>query len=131
MKRFFAFLLLAATVVACSPSYSRLEVRAEGTDYYVRFDGRRNLEIGVGWSGRFRAIDTSDDPRSFELKSADETKLEVAPIAKDPEDLDAEERIETGTLFAFLPRKLGTTNVDVVVDGAVVERISVVVGPQR
>jgi len=131
MKRIFALLLLAATVVACSSSYSRLEVREEGTDRYVRFDGRRNLEIGVGWSGRFRAIDTSDDPHSFELKSADDSRLVVAPVAKDPDDLDSNERIESGTLFAFLPRKVGTTDVDVVVDGAVVERISVVVGAQR
>jgi hypothetical protein len=131
MKRIFAFLLVAATVVACSSSYSRLEVRDKGTDRYVRFDGGRNLEIGVGWSARFRALDTSDDPHSFELKSADDSKLVVAPVAKDPDDLDAKERLEEGTVFAFLPRKLGTTEVDVVVDGAVVERISLMVGAQR
>ena len=131
MKRSFALFLVAIPVLACSSSYSRLEVQAEGSDQYTRFDGRRTLEVGVGWSGRFRAVDTSADTHFFDLRSADEKKLVVAPVAKDPKKLDADERAEAGIVFAFLPRAVGTTDVDVVVDGVVEERIKIVVSRQR
>lgn len=134
MNRFFALLLVVAsatTSLACNASYSRLELRQDSSDGYVRFDGRRNLEVGVGWSGRFRVVDTSDDPQPFDLRSADESTLEIAPVLKDPDGLDADDRAELGVVFAFLPRRAGTTNVNVVVDGIVTERISVVVSQQR
>ena len=85
----------------------------------------------MGWSGRFRAVDTSADTHFFDLRSADEKKLVIAPVAKDPKKLDADEQAEAGIVFAFLPRAVGTTKVDVVVDGVVEERITVVVSRQR
>ena len=55
-------------------------------------------------------------------------RLVVAPVST-TKDTDYE--AEGGVRFAFLPRKVGRADIEVVVDGQVAEVISLTVSPQR
>lgn len=131
LKHVFSLLATIAAIGACSSSYSHLESASDDSSVYTRFDGRRRLEVGVGWSARFRAVDTGGDARAFDLRSTDESTLVVAPVARDPDDLDTRERAEAGIVFAFLPKRVGDAEVEVIVDGTIAERIDVSVSAQR
>jgi len=128
MKRLFAIAFAAACLLGCSSTYSHLEV-VLGEDNATVFDPNQRLEIGVGWSARLRAVDTGNDPHTFDLRSRDESKLVVAhvvPTERTKNDPDH----ELGVVFAFLPRKVGPAEVDVIVDGELAERITMNVSPQ-
>ena len=128
-KRLFAvFGVAALSLLACAPSYSHLEEVRDNEYNARRFDGSQPLQVGVGWSARLRALDTSDEPHRFDIRARDETRLVVAPVST-TKDTDYE--AEGGVRFAFLPRKVGRADVEVVVDGQVAEVISLTVSPQR
>jgi hypothetical protein len=128
-KRILAALGVAAlSLLACAPSYSHLEEVGDNEYNARRFDGSQPLQVGVGWSARLRALDTSDEPHRFDIRATDETRLVVAPVST-TNDTDYE--AEGGVRFAFLPRKVGRADIEVIVDGAVAERITLTVSAQR